>query len=60
MFTTINGIHKIYRNLWTYGTDSKISYFDRIFTVRNKKYILLNDCYSTNTSEKMTILCRYS
>lgn len=59
-YTTTNNINTVYKNLWTYGLDYGDNYIHRLFTVKNKKYILLNDCNYDISTSNYSILCRYS
>lgn len=59
-YTTTNNINTVYKNLWTYGRDYGDNYIHRLFTVKNKKYILLNDCNYDISTNNYSILCRYS
>ena len=60
IYITENNVNKVFKNLWTYGLDNGDSYSHRIFTVRNKKYILLNDCNYNKSHNNYSILCRYT
>lgn len=60
IYTTNNNVNKVFKNLWTYGLENGDSYHHRIFTVKNKKYIILNDPINQSATHTISILCRYA